>query len=308
MKLGLFFRKLALLLLLIIFLDFFIGHTLRYFYFTEKSGVHFRLTRALEHVNQDLLIFGSSRANHHYVSQVWEHKWGKSFCNVGEDGQGIFYHLAVLRAVLKRYSPKAIVLDFNISDFYKTNTSYDRLSALLPYYASHPEVRDIVNLKNKFEKLKLFSQIYPFNSAILTIIVGNLEMNKQRRGDDRGYIPLYKEWKSPLQNELVRDVELDYNKVRAYENFITEAKLSGVKVCIVVSPYYLALRPHNLSIDLARSIAMKHNAEFFDYSRDCFFIEHPELFNDEDHLNHKGAQIFSTMVIDEVQQALGLRS
>ena len=92
-------------------LDFGIGRTLRYFYFKETSGLHFRTTYAMEKTEADILIFGSSRANHHYVPEVFEDSLKMKFYNTGRDANGVFFQSAVLKSVLKRYKPKIIIYD-----------------------------------------------------------------------------------------------------------------------------------------------------------------------------------------------------
>ena len=36
----------------------------------------------------------------------------------------------------------------------------------------------------------MISEIYPYNSSLLTIAIGNLEINKTRKNDRKGYVPL----------------------------------------------------------------------------------------------------------------------
>ena len=175
---------------LVFVIDFSIGRTLRYFYFKETSGLHFRTTYAMEKTEADILVFGASRANHHYIPEVFKDSLEMSFYNTGRDGNGIFFQTALLKSVLKRYSPKVIILDY-AGGFEKGGEDYDRMSPLLPYYRTHEEIRSIVELKSPFERIKLLSEIYPFNSQILTIAIGNLEINKKRKPDNEGYVPLY---------------------------------------------------------------------------------------------------------------------
>ena len=134
----------------------------------------------------DMLIIGSSRANHHYVPSVFEDSLKISFYNAGRDGNGTFYQLALLKTILKRYTPKIIVFDYS-SVFVKGAEEYDQMASLLPYYRTHKEIQPLVEMKSPFEKIKLLSEIYPFNSQLLTISVGNLKMNKKRVADDKGY-------------------------------------------------------------------------------------------------------------------------
>ena len=294
----LFLAKLGAFLLLIAALDLLAGVTLRHFYFTQTSGVFYRITYSLEKTREPLLIFGSSRANHHYVPDVFEKKFNRPYYNVGQDGQSILFNLAVLRSVLKRYTPGVIVLDFNLYDFDKDSAEYQKLAVLLPYYGSHPEIRDIIEMRGRFEKIKLLSKTYPFNSSLLTILVGNMEMNKARRGDQKGYIPLFSKMGGPFKEPVKKPKELDPVKVRAYADFISESKQAGARLFVVVSPYCMEME--GPSRDLARRIAAEHQTRFLDYSQDTYFLERPELFSDASHLNEGGAKIFSGRAADEM--------
>jgi hypothetical protein len=189
-----FFIKLFIFLAIVVLFDFAIGAALRHYYFKQESGVQYRTTYSMEQTKADLVIFGSSRATHHYVPDVFEQRLNMSYYNVGRDGNFIFYHYAVLKSILKRYTPKIIILDISGAEFSVGQDSYDRLSALLPYYKTHPEIRPIVELKSEYEKIKLASSIYPFNSSIITIALGNAEFNKKRNDDTEGYVPLKKNW------------------------------------------------------------------------------------------------------------------
>ncbi|HXS59927.1 MAG TPA: hypothetical protein VN703_03845, partial [Candidatus Sulfopaludibacter sp.] len=121
-----------------------IGNLLRTFYFKQQSGLQCRTTYSIEKTTANVLIFGSSAANHDYQTNTFTKRLDTSFYNTGRDGISIFYEYAVLKAILKRYTPKIIILDFDQEEFIKNEASYDRLSALLPYYINHPEIRSII--------------------------------------------------------------------------------------------------------------------------------------------------------------------
>lgn len=92
-----FFLKLVVLFTIVFILDYSIGNVLRYFYFKQESGLQYRTTYSIEKTRADVLIFGSSRANHHYNPIVFENRLKQSYYNVGRDGNFIFYHSAVLK-------------------------------------------------------------------------------------------------------------------------------------------------------------------------------------------------------------------
>ena len=300
-----FLRKLFFFFVLIFLLDYSIGNILKYFYFRQDSGLQYRTTYSIEKTKADILIFGSSRANHHYDPRVFEKRLNFSFYNAGRDGNYILYHLAVLKAVLKRYSPKIVILDFVADEFQKNEDSYSRLSSLLPYYKSHTEIRSIIELKSRFEKVKLLSSIYPYNSSLFTIAVGNTEFNKKRSEDIQGYVPLTRVWNETIQADMsLISYEIDSNKIKAYESFIHNCIKSEVKLYIVCSPYFIRSNHINYSVKIGQEIAKKYNIDFFDYSRDSVFINNSKLFADILHLNEKGAKVFSNLLMDNIENIM----
>ncbi len=297
-----FFTKLFLLFLIIFVLDFSIGKTLRHFYFTQESGWQYRTTYAMENTVADMIVFGSSRANHHYHPEVFEKRLPFEYYNAGRDGSYNLYHFAVLKSILKRHKPKMVILEFGKEEFKKSQVGYDRLSALLPYYKTHPEIREILDHKSEAEPLKLaVSQIYPFNSSIFTIAIGNAAINKTRRGDIKGYVPLDKTWNEPMKTiQSVPAYDVDTVSVWAYESFLKECKLASVPVYVVTSPYFERSALMDTSMQLGKNIAGKYDVPFFDFSQDEKLISHPNFFADHLHLNDKGARIFSDFVIDRI--------
>lgn len=286
-------------------LDFALGKLMRHFYFRETSGLHYRTTYSMEKTEADILIFGSSRANHHYVPEIFSDSLGWSFYNTGRDGNGIFYQAALLKSIVKRYTPKLVILDY-AGDFGKGRQVYDNLSSLLPYYQSHPEIRREVELRSPYEKVKLLSGIYPYNSQILTIAVGNLDLNKQRKPDNLGYVPLVTE--HPVNKEFFTSLTqkpVDSNKVESLREFVRVAKASGTKLVVIYSPLYQEHKRY-WEIEICSAICREAGVPFWDYSRDSFFLQHPDLYYDPVHLNHKGAFIFSKQIASRLRVYLRL--
>lgn len=300
-----FLIKCILFLFILFILDFGIGSLLKNFYFKQQSGLLYRTTYSIDSTNADILIFGSSTGNHDYYPNAFEKRLNMSCYNTGRDGLGIFYFYAVLKGVLKRYSPKVVVLDFNPVEFKKNQRDYDRITALLPYYDNHPEIRSIIQLKSPFEKYKLISKIYPFNSLIFTIAGGNLAFNKDRElnKDEKGYIPLSEIWEGPVVYDTFSvKYELDYNKINMFKSFITDCINSNIKLYIFLSPKYEKFDDEEQSVMIAQKIAKKHGIPFYDFTYNPLFQKNKNLFADEGHLNDNGAKIYTEMVIDKIIQ------
>lgn len=297
-----FILKLLLFSFIVYLMDFSIGSILNYFYFKQKSGFEFRTTYSIEKTSEDILIFGSSRASHHYDPDIFEKRLKMPCYNVGRDGNFMIYHCAILHCVLKRYTPKIIVLDFSNEEFKKDTKSYDRISTLLPYYKTHPEIRSFIELKSKFEKEKLLSKIYPFNSSIFKIFINNTDFNKDRKSPDiKGYIPLKEILNKPINVLNKPEIyELDSIKINVYDNFIKDCKKAGVELFVFVSPYFSKSLNLDYSVEIAREVAARNNIKFYDYSRDTLFTNKNLFFFDERHLNDNGAKFYSNLVVDRI--------
>lgn len=297
--------KTLVFLAILILLDFSIGSILKYFYNKQTSGLLYRATYSIDSTKADILIFGASRANHHYVPDIFENRLHLSCYNTGRDGETIFYNYAILKCALKRYSPKIAILDFSRDEFVKTPDNYDRLSALLPYYEDHPEIRSIVQLKSPYEKYKLLSKIYPYNSLIFSIGIGTTKLNTSREyiKDENGYVPLPEIWKRPLQEDTtLRENELDSNTIKAFESFISECTQSNIKAYIVISPVFIKYTKADKSVQIAQKIAKQYKIPLYDFTYDSQFLNSEGLYADANHLNEKGAVLFTNKVIDKILQ------
>ena len=296
-------KKFALLILgglvLLIIGDFIIGSTLKYFYFKTTSGLLQRTTYSIQETEAEILIFGSSRANHHYDTKIIEEYTGQSAYNTGRDGNTIFYQTALLKSILNRYTPKQIILDFT-GTFAYLQEDYDRLSSLLPYYSAHEELRDIILLKSPFEEYKLKSKIYPYNSLLTTIAVGNLNYNQTRKGNTdayNGYVPSYGIWKKEIvAKETPGKYEIEKNKLDVFQEFLELSQQKNIPLLVVYSPVYY-LYDKNYSVEVCKDICKKYNVAFVDFSKDTEFLKNKELFNDKYHLNHNGAKLLTEKVL-----------
>lgn len=297
------FSKVFIFITILFFIDLLLGNILNFFYFKQSSGLQYSATYSIEKTKAEMIIMGSSRANHHYDPRVLKKRLGISCYNTGRDGQYIFYQYALLQTILKRYSPKIIILDFVDQEFEFDQRDYERLSSLLPYYKNHPEIRSTIELKSPYEKIKLLSKIYPFNSSLLTIVIGNTKFNSNRRSiiDFDGFVPLDRKCKEPIKtmNDL-RKIIIDNNKVKIFELFIQDCLKSKVNLYIVCSPYYINYKSTSSSIILGKKIAAKYNIDFYDFSQEPAFITNQSLFDDPYHLNDDGAKIFSDSITDRL--------
>jgi hypothetical protein len=284
----------GLILLGIVFLfDFAIGKTLEHFYFTQASGPFYRTTYSLDSTNADILIFGSSRANHHYDPRVFEDSLGMTCYNTGRDGNFLLYNFAVFKTVIARYTPKIVIFDVNRNELSSTADDYERLSSLLPYKNQNSTIDQMIALRGPYEKIKCLSQIYPYNSLLLTIAIGNTRMNRDRQSDINGFVPVKGIWNQPIADiDSTALNKIDPNKEKALKEIINDCKSKGIRLLLVNSPAFLKSIASS-DVNPIRQIAETGKVEFLDYSTDTAYLNNHNYFFDPLHLNDNGATMFS---------------
>ena len=297
------FIKLIIFFALLFIFDQAIGFLLQKIYFKQNHGYYYRTTYALEEATPQLLILGSSKATHHYIPRKITDSLHISCYNAGKDGSFILYHNAVLKSMVKRYTPRIVILDMLDDEFeqraYKT---YDRLGLLLPYYKTHPEIRPIAELKSPYEKYKVVSAMYAYNSMILPSITGTLDFNNKQASDTNlGYLPLDEVWKGQMAIVNSEHQPLDSNKINAFKDIIALSKMKNFTLIVVVSPTYKKYQGNNPTITLARGFTDKANVPLWNYLEDTSFLNRRDYFTDIRHMNENGAELFNTILIKRIK-------
>lgn len=289
------------LLFLLVFLTFdqVLGKVLSHFYFKSKSGADYHLTYSIDSTTADVIILGSSRASRHYIPDIIEDSLNLTCFNTGLDGNYLLNSCAIFKSIITRYYPKIVIFDLNPDELFVGTEGYDQLSSLLPYYRTKKEIRSIVNLKSKFERIKLISRIYPFNSTMLAIAEGNLLHEDIQIL--KGYLPLSG---CLIDTTLIKihepDEKLDSNKIEALKVLALESKAHGIRLIFIQSPRYADVY-QKTSISLLNELTNNYDAEFWNYV-DTPMLRKPEYFKDRPHMNDSGAHKFTITVAKRLKE------
>lgn len=298
-----FFIKAATVFLILIATDQALGFLLRQIYSKQVAGDYSRATYTIDSVKTAALVFGSSRASHHYVPEVFEDELKKSFYNAGRDGCGLFYNYATFKSVIKRYSPQVIIFDFAPDELLYIKDDYDRLASLLPYYKNHPEIKDMVYLRGAFEKYKLYSASYPFNSQLVSLITGKLKLSNDDGLKRKGYLPLYKKMKSGTADNFLKGSlnAIDSNKVKVLNEIASTCRQKNIQLIFICSPIFSNAENNDVNRQI-NEVAKKYEINYWNFSTDTAFDNHRELFQDNGHLNDSGANLFSQIIAAKIVQ------
>ena len=114
-------------------------------------------------------IGGSSRARNHYVADSLERFLGKRVHTFGRGGQfSSLFQYAVAGLVLAESVPEVWVIEAD-ARLYRGSDS-DKLAELLPYATRNAAVRAAISTRSRFERVKFWSRIYPYNSLALNLL------------------------------------------------------------------------------------------------------------------------------------------
>lgn len=304
-----FLLRLAAFCVILILIDRVLGFAFKKAYFSQRVGQFSQTTYAIDSANQDIMIFGSSRAVRHYSAPIIAKGLGLSCYNSGRDGQMIPYSAAVQEVSLKRHKPKLVILDINPWELAINQSKYEKLTILLPYCQQHPELVKYIAEVSEFERYKLFLQTYPYNSTVFILAANALFPNSVKK-DSSGYLPLegkvtqayianYSAGMKARLVKLTQKAEVPEDKAVAYfKKFLDNTANQHIKTIVVISPTILKdpfyLDNQTVEKELVVKIARQYpNVTFLDYSSDARFNNHAEKFSDEFHLNKQGSEEFS---------------
>lgn len=284
-------------LLLLVLLDFFVGKILEKFYFKAVSGVNYHLTQIINETKADVLIIGSSEARNNYIPSVFNDSLRLSAYNGGKNQSVLLLQNALLKSALKRYTPKIIILDYS-GGYTQEQNSFEMLSSLAPYWDSNTEIREIIKLKGKYEKFKMLSKLYRYNSQLYKIF-RNTKYSKKRETDN-GYMALHGFWNKKMDTLNEVRYEQDSIVLNANKKFIKMAKESGAFFVVISSPVYMKFK-YREDLNLIKKMCEEENVRYWNFSQDSLFLNNRKYFNDPEHLNYEGAKIFTKLIVSKLE-------
>lgn len=244
--------------------------------------------------DEEVLIFGSSRAKHHYISSIISDSLGQSVYNCGLDGNGIVFMYSRLLMITNRYTPKVIIYDLNsLYDFEPgDNTQY--LGWLKRFY-DIPGISDVFKLVSPVEKLKVNSNLYRFNGSFIHLLMDNIK--PQHTVGEGGYEPFFGEIDYELEVKATEQIQKwDNVKKTCMERFVNLCKEKKIQLIFVFSPSFSPYKPS--SYDLAEEFALQQGIPFLNFANDTSFVGRKDLFADSGHMNDSGARLFMPLFIN----------
>lgn len=295
------YTYLILLLFFTIALDKSVGMIYNQLYFTKKSAKNDRLIHSAIGTNEEILIFGSSRAYHHYDPKIFEDSLKMSCYNVGYGGQNIYFHLALLKSALSRYTPKIVILELFYIDFEKTLPQHDKekLSTLLPFTKKSPVYYDAVLSRGWNERFKIWSSIYPLNSKQLLMLRNNYF--DTITSNYKGFAKLNRTWDKPIgTTDLKAGIVIDNNKLDALFEFIEICQRNNIEVFVFVSPIY-HIKENDYYSQVLGVLQSRYSITAMSFEDDSTLVNNRDFFADIVHLNALGSEAYSRKIVNFIK-------
>ena len=286
-----FIVKVACLFIIVIAIDYSAGVVFPYLVAHAKGGDNKRNNYICLETNEDILIFGSSRAIHHYHPTIISDSTGMTCYNCGQNGNGVILNFGRLLMIEKRYSPKMIIYD--ISNTFDLTAGEDnrKYLAWLKAYYDHEGISNVFASVDSIEIYKMMSNLYRYNSKCVQIVSDYIHP-MQPLGIN-GFRPLNAKMDTMKINRKVSKSESlpqwDDLKISYIYKFIEMSK--GSKLVFVMSPIWYGM--DESQYEIIKTICRDNKIPFYDFSNNPKYVHHNEYFKDGSHMNSVGAEEFT---------------
>lgn len=254
----------------------------------------------------EIIVLGSSRAEHHYNTQMISDSLGYSCYNAGEDGCGIILAYGRLLMMQERYTPKTIIYEVTPSfDYLDEGNDYHKYLYKLKRHYGRKGIDSIFWDVDKTERIKMLSGTYRHNSSFLqNLIVYFLGISADT--GIRGYRPLNGEMdtlkikKNKIAYDSKNGYKYDAFKLQYINKFLN--KTNHINLIFVISPMW-----YNMDTEVLGPIKKKceeHDIPLLDFSNNPKYTFNNHFFKDGTHLNADGADEFTRDLIKELRKHL----
>lgn len=272
-----------------VIIDLLLGDIFDNLLLKARGGDNARNNYICNNIDEDVLVFGSSRAFHHYNSQILSDSLGLSCYNCGQDGNGIILNYGRLMMIKEKHIPKIIIYDVLPSaDLYSGEDNRKYLGWLKAYH-ERKGIKQIFNDVDPIENIKLYSSMYKYNSKFLQIISDVI--HPMQNEDIQGYRPIHALF-DPLKVNAkppIIDTTIDSLKLSFLNSFMTTAQ--GSFLIFVVSPIWYGM--DTCQISPIKEMCKRNRIPLLNFSNSEKYVHNDRFFKDGKHLNSLGADEFT---------------
>ncbi|MBR0500119.1 MAG: hypothetical protein IJJ72_03900 [Bacteroidales bacterium] len=257
----------------------------------------------VEMATEDMLILGASPATHHYIPAMLSDSLGLTVRNLGKDGAFLYCQICQARLILERYTPKYLIWDLN-DDCLSHNLDWGDFIEIADYfpYRINDFSTAIIKEMGPVQLFSLHSNLYRYNSKLPEYLFAFVS----GRNSQSGYVPL------PAEQSFIPEItsmKVSENihplKARLLEEILLLCQEKGCHVILATSPRLADDGVQQTKqYEALEEIAQRLSIPYFNHHTDPRFSNELSLFRDTDHLNERGAELYTSCFIEDLHSCL----
>lgn len=256
----------------------------------------FQYLRLQKNKSFDYIFLGSSRVENTIVSNLIEEKTGKSTLNLAMQGANLS-DIHFIQKLIKNYKIKFKKIFIQLDGSFYTPNDFSVIVNYesAPFINENNEISSFFKLSNKqqFWKCKyipFYKYIY-FSSKLgfREFLASLFSVEKHQFSKDKGYFPLKNSFK-----KTKLDFDTPLNKNCYLDSIVNFNKNNKINCVFFTSPYRI-----NSKIELNKlNQLVSKFPKSYNFSTN---LQNDNYYQDNYHLNHTGALIFTSILIEKLK-------
>lgn len=265
----------------------------------QISKDNYRLNR----LATDIVIIGSSRGSHHYVSTMLRDSINNytggdyTLFNGAIDGKFINSNSCAAESIMDRYTPKLLVFEVSEGELSGAQAERD-LEFAAVNYNNNRFVKQYLDGLGWKERIKVSSNMFRYNRKLANIAASFI-----RKTEGTGYEPLYKKMTVLPQVDSSKKTaprNIDDYSLNNFTRVLLTAHTKGILLVIATSPRFSPTDNNRFLAELCQEYSIPY-IELYNLD---LFNAHPEYFQDAGHLNDDGAHVYTEVFFEALKPYL----
>lgn len=253
----------------------------------------------------DVLVLGASRAQHHFVPQIFLDSLNMTCYNAGVDGQPVTDQYMELLHALELGTPKMVIMDIAPSQLEEewTKEKYSQIGIFFWENANAREVVKDISGMGHLAYIAHLSSFYQYNSQIFLLY--DLFVQK-RHSRYHGYDPKAytgRPWiVNVKEHEEVSSFVPYPPAIRYLDKMVALCQHHSIPLTITVTPCLIPMKPgfH----EYLEAYCQQNHISFWNDVADSAFVSDPYLWFDNTHMNERGAEQYTKMIMSRINNSL----
>ena len=299
-----FLFKIVVFIILLFVIDRLIGNAFSQLYnksINYSAEYHNIFGKIVYNIEDDILIFGESKAIHAYNPIQIEDSLHMSTYNVSKNATEFTIQDYLINTMLQRHSPYIIIWELNplcLTGCY-SEIDIQNFKDLTPFYDNDTIAYQLINTSSLFEKYKMFSHAYRWNSNLFGIISVFLNRNLYKKGffthPSTGY-------QYPKKHKNIYPNNIEKERLEKLSSTIDNIKNHGSHLIVVSSPIYESSNLENtIQGKTFQQLLERKQVTWLNYH---YAIQDSTCYHDYEHLNEKGTSLLMSFFIKDLKNSI----